>query len=120
VDKAAFVKLIVNLSLNIEQMRQLPDGQLREINISCFPEEWHERVIVELQCEGFDLTPEFRQLMLRAYNYEDDNRLDEVGLRFAIIRQIVRAHKGLLEVNCEADNSFSLTVILPTDTAILE
>jgi K+-sensing histidine kinase KdpD len=58
--------------------------------------------------------------MLRAYNYEDDNRLDEVGLRFAIIRQIVRAHKGLLEVNCEADNGFSLTVILPTDTAILE
>lgn len=120
VDKAAFVNLIVNLCLNIEQTRQLPDSQLRDINISCFPEDWHERVIVEFQCEGFELTPEFRQLMLRAFNYQDDNQLDEVGLRFAIIRQIVRAHKGLLEVNCEGDNGFSLTVILPTGTALLE
>ncbi|MEQ3696177.1 MAG: PAS domain S-box protein [Pseudomonadales bacterium] len=120
VDKYSFVKLIVNLCLNIEQMRHLPDSQLREIKIGCFPEDWHERVILELHCSGFELTPEFRQLMLRAYNYQDDNQLDEVGLRFAIIRQIVRAHNGLLEVDCEADNGFSLTIILPTGTELLE
>ncbi|WP_298632600.1 PAS domain S-box protein [uncultured Umboniibacter sp.] len=113
VNKSAFVKLIVNLCINIEQMRQLPDAQLREVKINCYPEDWHQRVVVELHCSGFQLTPEFKQLMLRAYDYQDENQLDEVGLRFAIIRQIVRAHQGQLEVGCDTDDGFSLTIILP-------
>ncbi|RMA82579.1 PAS domain-containing protein [Umboniibacter marinipuniceus] len=118
VDRSSFVKLISHLTMNIEQMRTSTDSQIMEVNISCYPEEWHQRMVIELRCTGFELTPEFKQLMLRAYDFQDENQLDEVGLRFAIIRQIVRAHKGQLNVDTDNSDGFSMTIALPTGTPL--
>lgn len=118
VDRTSFVTLIGHLCMNIEQMRTLADTQLMDVKIACYPEDWHQRVVLEFQCSGFELTPEFEQLMLRAYDYQDENQLDEVGLRFAIIRQIVRAHSGQLEVDCHASAGFTMTIALPSGSVL--
>ena len=118
VDDVSFVKLITNLCLNIEQMRKLPGHEIREVRVSCYPEDWHEQIVLEFKCGGFELTPEFQQLMLRAFDYLDENQLDEVGVRFAIIRQIVRAHNGKLELDCSTPTGFALTVTLPAGTTL--
>lgn len=106
VDREAITKLISNLLTNASKYTK------DEVTLSCrfLPEE--EQFTITVADNGCGISPEEKEKIFQAFYQAADNK-PGTGIGLSIVRNIVDAHRGTIEVVSEEGKGSSFIVTLP-------
>lgn len=111
VDSEAVTKLISNLLTNASKYTK------DKISLSCTVEPEQHSFIIRVTDNGVGISKEDQQKIFRPFFQAMDNK-PGTGIGLSIVKSIVEAHNGFIEVQSEVDKGSSFIVTLPIDQVI--